>query len=121
MSSYNDIKLLIDSASKAQAKPRLKVQSVNEKIEKARTQKIKNDNMVSDQKMKKWSLVALFVFLGLESIAIFVVIFLQGGDPSFYLEEWSFRILVAGTIYEIVQILKIAIKHLFPSKEFEKS
>ena len=89
---------------------------VDLKIERARQKQIQNDNLISDQKMEKWSLFVLFIFLGLETAVVFVIIFLQGFQNSFYLEEWSFRSLLAGTLLQITAMLTIAIKHLFPSK-----
>lgn len=87
------------------------------KKERARREKIKNDNLESDQSMKKWSLIVLFIFLGLETIAVIVIIFLQGFTNNFYLEEWNFRVFLGATLTQIATMLHTAIKHLFPDPE----
>lgn len=93
---------------------KVKSETFDAKVERARRESIKNDNMESDQKMKKWSLILLFVFLGLETIAVIAIIFLQGFENNFYIEEWSFRVFMSVTLAQITAMLHTAIKHLFP-------
>jgi hypothetical protein len=84
--------------------------------EKARKQTIKNNNLVSDQKLKARSLVALFIFLGIETLAIFLLAFAQGFEyRGFNLDDWSLRIIIVATLGQITAMLTIAVKHLFPS------
>lgn len=91
------------------------------KAERARKDKIRNDNLESDQKMKKWSLVALFIFLGIETIAVFFIVFFQGFKTSgFQIEEWNFRLVIGGTLIQITAMLEVAIKHLFPPASSHK-
>ena len=67
--------------------------------------------------LKKQTLQLLFIFLGTETIAIFLYAFFQGVRAwNFALEEWSFNLLVSATITQITVMLVIAVKHLFPQK-----
>lgn len=85
--------------------------------EKLRKQQIENDNVIRDQRLKEATLSKLFKFLSAETVIIFTFAFLQGfGWQSFYLEEWSFRILLSATILQITAMLTIAVQHLFPKK-----
>lgn len=86
-----------------------------EKAEQVRQSRIRNDILESDQTMKKWSLVVLFAFLGLETVAIFALVFFQGfALGGFHIEEWNFRLVIAGTLIQITAMLEVAIRHLFP-------
>jgi len=102
------------------SKKQEKEQTFSERKESARRKSIENDNLENDQKLKKTSLIILFSFLGIETVAIFVLAFIQGagGGPNgwFYLDEWSFRLVMAGTLGQITAMLMVAIKHLFPKK-----
>ncbi len=95
-------------------------QSFDSKVEQARAKKIRNDNRVSDQQMKKHSLRALFTLLAIETAALFTLAFLQGfggGEGGwFHINEWCFNILTGATLSQIAYMLTIAIKHLFPTK-----
>lgn len=97
-----------------------KPQPFDSKVEQARAKKISNDNRESDQQMKKQSLKALFILLTAETVAIFILTFLQGfggGEGGwFHLEEWCFRVLISTSLAQIAYMLTIAIKHLFPTK-----
>ena len=92
----------------------VKSETFDAKAERARRESIKNDNMESDQRMKRGSLIVLFAFLGLETVAVIVIIFLQGFKNDFYIEEWSFRVFMGATLTQIATMLHTAIKHLFP-------
>ncbi len=67
--------------------------------------------------LKKTTLLVLFGFLAIETVAIFVMAFFQGFEwHGFKLEEWSFRILTGATITQITVMLLVAVRHLFPQK-----
>jgi len=86
--------------------------------ERARKQKIDNDNLESDQRLKSRSLVALFIFLAAETILVFLLAFAQGyKHHGFYLDEWSLRIIIVATLGQITAMLSIAVKHLFPNNK----
>jgi hypothetical protein len=87
--------------------------SIDEKI---RKQKIENDNIVRDQRLKETTLKLLFTFLTAETIVIFTFAFLQGLNRGFHLDEWSFRVVLSATILQITAMLTIAVQHLFPKK-----
>jgi hypothetical protein len=85
--------------------------------EKIRKQQIENDNIEKDQRLKETTLRILFFFLTFETIIIFVLAFFQGFHAGgFQLEEWSFRLVIAGTLSQIAAMLIIAVKNLFPTK-----
>jgi len=85
--------------------------------EKIRRQQIENDNIEKDQRLKETTLRILFYFLTAETIVIFTLAFFQGFQTGeFHLEEWSFRLVIAGTLSQIAAMLIIAVKNLFPSK-----
>lgn len=119
-STLKQIKLLnAERATASSYRPRLpsfnsakKPETIDEKI---RKQKIENDNTENDQKLKKNTLVALFIFLGIETAVIFTLAFFQGFKAwGFELDVWSFRILVIATLGQITAMLTIAVRHLFP-------
>lgn len=86
--------------------------SINEERE-----SIKNKGLAQDITLKRITLVALFIFLAVETLLIFGFTFLQATFIwSFYLEEWSFKLLIVSTITQITFMLNIAVKHLFPNK-----
>ena len=102
------------SASKRRS-PNKTAETFSSKAEKARQEKIRNDILEGDQKMKRNSLIALFIFLSLETVAVFVIVFFQGFMfYGFNIEEWNFRLVISGTLIQITAMLKVAIKHLFP-------
>lgn len=106
---------LKDSKSTKQRKPRKASETFSSKAEKARKEKIGNDILESDQAMKKWSLIGLFLCLGIETIAILTIVFFQGFSLwGFHIEEWNFRLVIAGTLLQITAMLEVAIRHLFP-------
>ena len=91
-----------------------------EKIEDATETKRKElDNRAKEQdiELKKQTLHKLFFFLSIETAVIFLMAIFQGFNFfEFYLEEWSFRLLVTVTISQITIMLLVAVKHLFPQK-----
>lgn len=106
---------LSSSKPKHQQKAAETFSSKAEKAEQVRQSRIRNDILESDQNMKKYSLIALFVLLGLETVAIFVLVFFQGFTLwGFHIEEWNFRLVIAGTLIQITAMLEVAIRHLFP-------
>lgn len=83
----------------------------------ARRERIKNTAMQQDIILKGRTLIVLFIFLAAETITVFAFALLQGTNwLGFYLEEWSFKLLVTVTILQITYMLQVAVKHLFPSK-----
>lgn len=83
-----------------------------------RRYELENDAFEQDIKLKKATLERLFIFLGAETIVIFVFALMQGIRlGGFRLEEWSFKLLVAATITQITTMLLVAVKHLFPQKK----
>ncbi len=84
--------------------------------EKKRKLKIENDNAENNQQLKATTLDRLFIFLGIETVIIFVMAFFQGFRPSgFALDDWSFRLIVSATLIQIATMLTIAVRHLFPT------
>jgi hypothetical protein len=85
--------------------------------EEVRNKKIDNDNKEKDQRLKEWTLTMLFTFLSAETALIFVFAFFQGFKVGgFSLDEWSFRLVLVGTLGQITAMLTIAVRHLFPKK-----
>jgi len=89
--------------------------NINEEI--ARKQKILNDGLQQDNTLKKITLIILFIFLGIETIIVFVFAYMQSTSAyGFHLEEWSFKLLLSATLIQITYMLQVAVKHLFPTK-----
>ncbi len=85
-------------------------------------EKLKNKALALDIRLKKYTLVSLFIFLGLESMMIFLLAYLQATHTfRFALEEWSFKLLVTATIGQITLMIQVAVKHLFPLQESSSS
>lgn len=83
--------------------------------------KTENDNLRSDQTLKRWTLIILFIFLFAETTVLFVITFLQGYvDSSFDLDSITLRIVVVATLAQISGMLTFAVRHLFPSNGKEK-
>ncbi len=92
-----------------------KKESVNEG---ARKIQLENDNEEQNIKLKRYTLIALFLFLTVETLLVFKFAFKQADLTNcFRLEKWSFNLLVTATISQITYMLKIAVEHLFPRKE----
>jgi hypothetical protein len=83
----------------------------------ARREKITNDELEQDRKLKKLSLFLLFIILAAETSVIFYLAYQQGLQNDFRLEEWSFKLLITATIAQITIMLQVAIKYLFTSKK----
>ena len=85
------------------------------KDELARREKLKNENLEQDIKLRRFVLRMLLGFLATETFVIFLFAFLQATQIwKFKLEEWSFRLLVGATITQIYLMLRIAVEYLFP-------
>lgn len=83
--------------------------------------KTENDNLRSDQTLKRWTLVTLFIFLFAETTVLFVITFLQGyADSNFDLDNITLRIVVVATLAQISGMLTFAVRHLFPANGKEK-
>ncbi len=96
-----------------------KRESLDERLKEVRLEakKTENDNTKQDMALKKGTLIALFIFLALETALVFYFTYLQGKEcDGFHLEEWSFKLLLGATIFQISYMLKIAVQHLFPNK-----
>lgn len=90
-----------------------------ERVEDVATEgaRIRNQGLKKDIQLKERTLWILFSFLGIETLAIFLFTFFQAvGFKGFRLEEWSFRLLISGTLSQITVMLVIAVRHLFPNK-----
>lgn len=84
--------------------------------EEVRARKLINDDKAQDIKLKKLTLNRLFIFLGAETVAIFLFALLQAtGWLGFKLEEWSFNLLIGATIAQITAMLFAAVRYLFPA------
>lgn len=76
-----------------------------------------NENLKSDQDLKKKTLVLLFILLFFETLIIFIIAFLQGLRAwHFDLDKLTLRIVVVATLTQISAMLTIAVRHLFPAK-----
>lgn len=92
-----------------------KRQTIDDQL--VKKQKLENDDLEQNIKLKKDTLTALFKFLVIETAVIFAYAWCQATNLcNFHLEEWSFRLLVGATIIQITTMLTIAVKHLFPRK-----
>ncbi len=123
LQDWTDIKDELNKLIITNAKPlvfsELKSRSIDEEIQsqELRERQIKNDALEQDVQLKKTTLDTLFRFLGAETTLIFCIVLIQGfGSLNFKIDEWSFRILLVGTILQITAMLTIAVRHLFPSK-----
>ncbi len=109
VSSENDLNWTVTNNNP----PKIKPISIEEEI--ARSHKIKNDDAEQDIELKRKTLNRLFLFLSLETLAIFIFSFMQGIKlKNFHLEEWSFKLLVTATISQIAVMLYVAVNYLFP-------
>ncbi len=99
--------------------------SLDERIReqaKIKKEELLNEEFAQNMLLKKTTLNRLFLFLSVETLVIFILAILQGFKltSGFYLEDWSFRLLVAVTISQITYMLQFAVKHLFPNNKEEK-
>lgn len=79
--------------------------------------KTENENLKSDQSLKKTTLVLLFILLFFETLIIFIIAFMQGLHLwDFDLDKITLRIVVVATLTQISAMLTIAVRHLFPAK-----
>lgn len=86
---------------------------VPEEIERKR---LENQAFRQDIELKKKTLNRLFWLLAVETMIVFSFSFLQGVHWwGFALEEWSFKLLTTATLIQITTMLRIAVKHLFPT------
>ncbi len=84
----------------------------------ARRENLKNQALGQDIKLKKDTLSNLFRFLAIETIAVFGFAFFQAIHfLGFALEEWSFRLIMTVTILQITYMLRVAVRHLFPTNQ----
>ena len=87
-------------------------------IAKVEREQLKNRDFRQDIKLKKMTLLALLIFLGIETFGIFFVALCQGFNfKGFALEEWSFKLLVGATLAQTYLMLKVAVDYLFPKEK----
>lgn len=94
-------------------------ETIEERIKKVdlERKKLENESFRGYIEQQEKTLRTLFSFLKWETIAIFVIGFLQGFKfIGFHLNEQSFQILSTATIIQITVMLKIAISYLFPRR-----
>ncbi len=107
--------------SSLRSQPERKITEKIEDREEKRKKQLQNEALAQDIELKKTTLNRLFILLFGETIIVFILITFQGfGWYNFYLEEWSFKLLIVATISQITLMLKIAVKHLFPEKKSSK-
>ena len=81
-------------------------------------EQLKNRDFRQDIKLKKMTLLALLIFLGIETFGVFFVALCQGFKfKGFALEEWSFKLLVSATLAQTYLMLKVAVDYLFPKEK----
>lgn len=91
-------------------KERLKEEQIEEK-------RLTNTDHRQDIQLKKYTLLILLFFLGLETVAVYVYSYFQATyHYGFRLEEWSFKLLVSVTLLQVTYMLTVAIHYLFPNK-----
>lgn len=83
-----------------------------------RRKQLRNDALAQDIRLKEQTLQRLFIFLAIETVAIFTLAFMQAihWPFNFSLDDWSFRLLITATIAQIAFMLNIAVKNLFPQR-----
>jgi len=98
---------------------RRKGSSISNRIDQEeRKKELENNALELDINLKKNTLFVLFIFLGVETLLVFIIAFSQGFSFfDFKLEEWSFRTVLVVTILQITAMLTIAVQHLFPKRE----
>lgn len=90
--------------------------SIQERTD-ARYRQLQDLALEQDIRLKGAAFSRLFLFLALETVAVFVLSILQAFNAwGFRLEEWSFRLLLSSTIVQITVMLTVAVKSLFPEK-----
>lgn len=76
---------------------------------------IRREDADQNIRLKKYAFFILFGFLAVETIAVFVFTAFQAWKfYGFELEEWSFKLLLGATLFQITFMIKIAVRHLFP-------
>ncbi len=86
-----------------------------------RKEELKNQSLEQDIRLKKNTLNILFLFLGGETLLVFIYAYLQAiRAKGFALEEWSFKLLISATLLQITYMLQMAVKHLFPTSSGSK-
>ncbi|HSW90166.1 MAG TPA: hypothetical protein VLH19_04825 [Patescibacteria group bacterium] len=103
--------------------PEPKEEPISIEDELARREKLKNEDLAQDIKLKSFTIKALFIFLAIETLVVFIFMLFQAlgrtlviGEFSFHLDEWGFRVMIGATITQITVMLKIAIEYLFPKR-----
>lgn len=83
-----------------------------------RRQRLSNDDVEQNIRLKRVVLNRLFWFLGIETFFIFLFALMQATHwLGFTLEQWSFDILITATIAQITGMLFVAVRYLFPTSK----
>lgn len=123
--SYEAFKEQIEKLSRSPSRPESRIfgyrsQSITDRLGEIAAVRKQLENVAYEQEtqLKKKTLNRLFRFLTCETVAVFLFALMQGFEwRGFWLDEWSFRLLIAATIAQITLMLRIAVKHLFPGGE----
>lgn len=96
--------------------------SIDIREELARRERIKNDDAEQDILLKRRTLNLLFYLLFVETLAIFVLSFMQAVHAPwhFAMQDSSFKILVGATILQITAMLSVAVAYLFPRRKHDQ-
>lgn len=74
------------------------------------------DQRKMDRDLKKRIANQVFGFLGIETIALFLVILIQGFRPyGFHLEDSTINIFLGATLLQISSMAVIITRHLYPT------
>lgn len=91
----------------------------------ARVQEARAEDAEGDIKLKKKIARVIISILIAQTVLIFYIAISQGlgmlvyfnWPTSFHLEEWSFRILISGTLVETYYLMRIVVTYLFPKRD----
>lgn len=104
------------AAPKNTGEPAAAKKDVDEEL--IRRQRLSNDDVEQNIRLKRVVLNRLFWFLGIETFFIFLFAFMQATHwLGFTLEQWSFNILITATIAQITGMLFVAVRYLFPTSK----
>ena len=69
----------------------------------------------SDRELKKKYAVMFLIFISLQTFLLFIILFMIGcGWMTF--DEWTLKLFIAATITETYGIVRLIVKHLFPTR-----
>lgn len=74
-----------------------------------------------DRELKKNIATVVFRFLAIETLALFVIVLVQGFSPyDFTLEDSTINIFLGATLLQISAMAVIITRHLYPTSKEEK-